>query len=102
MKLITARKKVWEIAPKGTKTAQLAVGWALKTKHQTTFFNEKQRDYLTGKFNEGLQNKKKFDPKDISKDMRKDASFEKSEYLTWQQIASFWSREASYRRKETG
>jgi len=92
-----ALKEVWEIAPKCTNIAQLPAGWALKTRRQTTIFNKKQRDYLIGKFNEGLQNKKKFDPKDVSKDMRKDALFEKSEYLTWQQIASFWSREASYR-----
>ena len=84
-----ALKEVWEIAPKHTNIAQLPVGWALKTRRQTTFFNKKQRDYH--------KNKKKFDPKDVSKDMRKDASFEKSKYLTWQQIASFWSREASYR-----
>lgn len=80
---------------------QLERGWALRKQKQTKLFNEKQRKYLLQKFEDGKRMKRKFDPKVIADEMKRNNLFEKSEFLTWQQIASFWSREAAKRRGES-
>ena len=84
------------------------MGWARRTRKQKTKFSKKQRDYLTQRFQDGIDNRSKFDPKVIAKRMRRDTDssgkpvFEKSEYLTSKQISSFWSREARNRKLAHG
>ncbi|KAK3731614.1 hypothetical protein QZH41_015867, partial [Actinostola sp. cb2023] len=77
----------------------LPMGWALKTtttrRHRLT---ENQKRYLTDVFLLGEQTGRKADPNNVSKSMRKarntDGSFLflASDYLTAQQITSFFSR----------
>ncbi len=103
-------------------------GWALKASRLVTRFNQKQRQYLVYKFEEGrksgtsffwkiqlltlyayhtkiyLISGRKFDAAKLSRDMRHELNtdgkrkFTKDEFLTTQQITSFWSRYASSTR----
>lgn len=61
-------------------------------------FTDPQKKYLTDKFNIGEKTGRKLDPKLLSNEMRYD--FPKQEWLSWSQIASFWSRLAQTRRGE--
>ena len=78
--------------------SELTQRWALKKTKEAVSFSEKQRSFLLENFDKGIQKRKKFSPEDIVKEMRKNPSFEKGEFLSTQQIASFWSREAAKRR----
>lgn len=82
----------------------LLMGWALKSSQGgKTRFSDKQRDYLTSKFQIGEETGQKASPAQVSRLMMtaKDASgnrmFSSSEFLTVQQITSFFSRLASKR-----
>ncbi len=61
-------------------------------------FTLKQKQFLQQRFEAGAETGIKFNPTQTAQDMRKlqgpggRAYFQPSEYLTWQQIASFWSR----------
>ncbi|KAK3732767.1 hypothetical protein QZH41_006933 [Actinostola sp. cb2023] len=83
----------------------LPMGWALKsTTAKKKRFTDAQRKYLVDVFNAGEQSGQKVDPVNISKAMRiarySDGSrmFEKGDFLTPQQIVSFFSRLASKKR----
>ena len=93
--------QVEEIAEE-SKVPSIKMGWALK--HVSTSrhrFNEKQKKYLIDIFLLGEQTGQKADASDVSKSMRKarnaDGSllFLSNEYLTSQQITSFFSRTAA-------
>ena len=80
------------------------MGWALKSSQGgKTRFSDKQRDYLTSKFQIGEETGQKASPAQVSRMMMtaKDPSgnpmFSSSEFLTVQQITSFFSRLASKR-----
>ena len=80
------------------------MGWAQKSRQGgKTRFSDKQRDYLTSKFQIGEETSQKASPAQVSRLMMtaKDASsnrkFSSSEFLTVQQITSFFSRLASKR-----
>ena len=80
------------------------MGWALKHSHaRSTRFSTKQKQYLIAKFQIGEQTGQKVDPTNVSRVMRttKDSNgerlFDSTEFLTSQQIASFFSRLASKR-----
>ena len=80
------------------------MGWALKSSQEgKTRFSDKQRDYLTSKFQIGEETGQKASPVQVSRLMMtaKDASgnrmFSSSEFLSVQQITSFFSRLASKR-----
>ena len=80
------------------------MGWALKSSQGgKTRFSDKQRDYLTSQFQIGEETGQKASPAQVSRLMMtaKDASgnrmFSSSEFLTVQQITSFFSRLASKR-----
>ena len=82
----------------------LPMGWALKHSHaRSTRFSTKQKEYLIAKFQIGEQTGQKVDPTSVSRVMRtaKDSNgerlFDSTEFLTSQQIASFFSRLASKR-----
>jgi len=86
----------------------LPEGWALKTAKKSTRFNEAQKQYLEEKFNLGQETGHKQDPEKVSKDMRlakkADGSrlFSSDEFLSAQQIRSFFSRMASKTRHAAG
>lgn len=80
------------------------MGWALKTSFsRNTRFNSSQKDYLIKKFEIGEKTGRKLDPGTVAKDMRaaKDPNgkrlFNCNEFLTSQQIQSFFARLASKR-----
>lgn len=76
----------------------LRVGWALKQKRKVKRFSQKQKDYLTTKFNEGAETNRKYNPQDVAKNMRRDPQFpSRDDWLTATQIASFWSRLSAQR-----
>lgn len=90
----------------GHTTAQESVptlreGWALKSSKKSYRFSEAQKQYLEEKFNLGQETGHKLDPASVARDMRyarkEDGSrqFKMSEFLTAQQIQSFFSRRAS-------
>jgi hypothetical protein len=75
-------------------------GWALKDRKENKRFTEAQKQFMTEKFNAGITNSKKYDPRDVAKLMRKDPRFpEKEDWLTAGQIQGFWSRLAQTREK---
>ncbi|XP_071947533.1 uncharacterized protein [Antedon mediterranea] len=84
----------------------LQMGWALKSSAKKTRFSVPQKTYLIDVFDVGEQTGQKADPCDVSREMRSarhsDGShlFSKSEFLTAQQIASFFSRLAKKRRTD--
>ena len=73
-------------------------GWALKETRKAYRFNDTQRSYLETKFNMGQSTGRKMDPEAVAKEMRRSLDsngkrlFKASEYLTAQQISSFFSR----------
>ena len=81
--------------------APLVQGWALKGTKKATRFNENQRQYLDNKFQIGQESGHKVDPEKVSRDMRyarKDNGerrFDVEEFLTAQQIQSYFSRTAA-------
>lgn len=76
----------------------LKIGWALRTRRKGAPFSAEIRSYLTEKFNEGQTSGRKLDPRTIAKSMRQ--QFPQDKWLTWGQIASYWSRLARVARKE--
>lgn len=83
----------------------LPMGWALKPSQSSrTRFTEKQKDYLLSKFLIGVQTGQKVDATSVSRSMvsARDANgvklFNSTEFLTGQQVASYFSRLASKRR----
>ena len=82
-----------------TTSATVKMGWALKsTLSRHAKFIDKQKQYLNAKFQIGERTGKKADPTDVSKAMRtaKDSNGERlfcsSDFLTSQQISSYFSR----------
>ena len=98
------RARVDREAQSTTQKTTVSMGWALKSSQGgKTRFSDKQRDYLTSKFQIGEETGQKASPAQVSRMMMtaKDASgnrmFSSSEFLTVQQITSFFSRLASKR-----
>lgn len=80
----------------------LPMGWALKSSHvKRTRFTQKQRDYLSSKFRIGESTGQKADAASVSKSMTPAGDsngnrlFSSSEFLTSQQVSSFFSRLSS-------
>ena len=73
-------------------------GWALKQVKKPYRFNQKQKTYLEEKFNIGQSTGSKIDPAFVAKEMRRSRGkdgerlFIVSEFLTPQQVSSFFSR----------
>ena len=84
----------------------LSEGWALRSTKKAYRFNKKQKEYLEAKFNVGQATGRKLNPDVVAKEMRraKNVSGEKlfsiSEFLTVQQIASYFSRLAAKGRQQ--
>lgn len=80
----------------------LPMGWALKcSRHRGARFSTKQKEYLSAKFQIGERTGLKADPASVATAMRKakdvngERLFESTEFLTAQQVASFFSRLAA-------
>ena len=83
-----------------TNAPTLVMGWALKSTHpRRSKFSDKQKQYLNAKFQIGERTGKKADPTDVCKAMRtaKDSNGERlfgcEDFLTSQQICSYFSRQ---------
>ena len=83
----------------------LPMGWALKSAKTYKRLSKKQKDYLLEIFNVGNTTGHKADPAVVSKSMRRarqtscEPMFTIDEYLTSQQIASFFSRQTAKKKK---
>ena len=81
-------------------------GWALKEAKKAERFNETQRSYLEAKFNIGQATGRKLDADVVAKEMRRargadgDRLFSVTEFLSPQQVSSFFSRLAAKLRQE--
>lgn len=116
-----AKKKYHAILVEGTRLAvstspllcdtsesvsNLPEGWALKAAKKATRFSDTQKKYLEEKFNIGQTTGQKQDPAIVARDMRFakkiDGSklFKRDEYLSPQQIQSFFSRLAAKSRRD--
>ncbi|XP_052067889.1 uncharacterized protein LOC127707422 [Mytilus californianus] len=75
-------------------------GWALKSKKKKTVFNQKQKDFMIEKFQIGKRTGSKVDANTASEEMRSGhLGFSKDEFLTGQQIGSYFCRLAQQDRK---
>ncbi|MES9882798.1 MAG: hypothetical protein ABW185_18170, partial [Sedimenticola sp.] len=68
------------------------IGWALKTKKPKTVFSSAQKKFMVDKFQIGKTTGKKVDPHVAAAEMLNGGVFKKKEFLTGQQIASYFSR----------
>ena len=85
---------------------QLSRGWALKQTKKSGRLSETQKKYLNEKFSIGQQTGHKVDPLSVARDMRyaRNAegkrSFTRDEFLSAQQIQSYFSRQAGKLRHQ--
>ena len=92
---------------KGGRSSQLPMGWALKSSSKNTRFSTKQKNFLDMKFNLGEQTGKKSSGDEVAQQMRRARGqdgtrlFSLDEFLTPQQISSYFSRMAAKKRKLT-
>ncbi|CAC5395477.1 unnamed protein product [Mytilus coruscus] len=75
----------------------LRQGWALKTKKKRVIFSEAQRKYMQDRFYAGKRTGSKVDPfraAEEMKNMKEEDQYllKRNEYLTGQQISSYFSR----------
>ena len=90
--------------PRPTTSAELPIGWALRSSKNAIRFREAQRNYLESKFKVGEDIGLKLDPGKVARDMRYarnaegQKDFSADEFLTAQQVQSFFSRRASKQR----
>lgn len=81
-------------------------GWALKNTKKAYRFKEKQRSYYEAKFNISQTTGRKLDPEIVAKEKRhaldlgRKRLFEASEFLSVQQITSFFSRLSAKTRQQ--
>lgn len=81
-------------------------GWALKEAKKVERFNDNQKNYLEAKFNIGQATGRKLDADVVAKEMRRargadgERMFGVTEFLSQQQVSSFFSRLAAKRRKQ--
>jgi hypothetical protein len=87
--------------PSSDRMNTLSQGWALKTSKTGKRFNNNQRGYLDEKFALGQGTGIKADPEQVARDMRRAKTengsrrFKYEEFLTPQQIKSYFSRSAA-------
>ena len=93
--------------PKETASDQcIREGWALKYTKKAYRFNEQQKAYLDAKFAIGQTTGKKLDGDTVAREMRRALGpdgvrlFRVSEFLTSQQISSYFSRRAAKIRQQ--
>ena len=88
-----------------TPPSDLSQGWALSKPRVSTRFSQKVKAYLNAKFELGERTGLKADPNQVSADMRNardeenNRRFSREDWLTQNQIKSYFSRLASAKRK---
>ena len=88
-------------------TAILTEGWPLRPTKRAYRVSEKQKDYFTAKFNIGESTGRKVDASLVARDMRRARGsngkrlFKSSEFLTIQQITSYFTRLSATLRQQT-
>ena len=88
-----------------TSPSDLSQGWALSKPRVSTRFSPKVKVYLNAKFALGERTGLKADPNQVSADIRNardeenNRPFSREEWLTQNQIKSYFSRLASAKRK---
>ncbi|KAI8485889.1 hypothetical protein Bbelb_364410 [Branchiostoma belcheri] len=95
------------IEPSGANrtTSSPQQGWEFRGTKKYVRFTSKQKEYLDGRFHLGQLTGMKADPQTFSKDLRHARNaqgqrlFEVQEFLTTQQVASYFSRLAAKRRR---
>ena len=89
-------------------SSTLQTGWALSKPRSNVGFSQKVREYLTARFILGERTGRKADPAQVATDMRSakdecsERLFPRTEWLTKNQVQSFFSRLAATRRKDQG
>ncbi|XP_076090297.1 uncharacterized protein LOC143062512 [Mytilus galloprovincialis] len=73
-------------------SSYLPMGWALKETKARVTFNAQQKEFMVDKFNIGKVTGNKVDPYVAAEEMRMSGKFKRSEYLSGQQISSYFSR----------
>ena len=82
-------------------STKLSEGWALRASKKSKHFNENQKNYLDEKFKLGQETGYKEDPSQVASDMRRaknengERRFAVGEFLSPQQIKSYFSRSAA-------
>jgi hypothetical protein len=84
--------------------SNLTDGWALPKTRKVTRLTSKQIEYLTGKFNDGVENKIRWKPEAVAAEMeclkvKGVFVFADNEFLKASQIRSYFSRLKSSRQK---
>ena len=80
-------------------------GWALRATKRSSRFNENQKSYLDERFDLGAKSGHKADPAEVARDLRHARNenggrrFTIDEFLTPQQVKSYFSRKAAKQRK---
>ena len=87
--------------------SQIVKGWALKQTKNSGRLSESQKGYLDEKFKIGQKTGHKQDPASVAHDMRYartaegERLFTRSEFLTAQQVQSYFSRQAGKLRNQS-
>ena len=87
-----------------TSNSPMSKGWALKASKKSSRFNSNQKQYLDDRFTLGQETGNKADPENVAKDMRHaknmegERRFTVDEFLTPQQIKSYFSRKAAKKK----
>lgn len=79
---------------------KMSQGWALSPKKKKSRWNEKQIQFLQGKFVQGQTSGRKSNPHKVANEMmyameNNQPKFDVAEYLTYKQIMGYFSREAA-------
>lgn len=91
-----------------TASSPLQTGWALSKPRSNVRFSQKVKEYLTARFALGEKTGRKADPTQVAADMRNaknesnERLFTRTEWMTKNQVQSFFSRLAATRRKDQG
>ena len=93
-----------ETSDKRETSSTCEMGWALKKKSPNVRFSKAVKDFLVKTFIDGETSGIKADPKEVSAQMRsvrkrQKRLFDKSEWLTTQQVKSYFSRLSVQQRK---
>ena len=68
------------------------MGWALKEIKTRISFNTSQKQFMKEKYNVGKTTGRKVDPYSAAEEMRNSGKFKRAEFLSGQQISSYFSR----------
>ncbi|XP_056021503.1 uncharacterized protein LOC125675075 [Ostrea edulis] len=82
-----------------TSLSMITTGWAIKETKCRVNFTQRQKDFIKQKFDFGKITGNKIDPYVAAKDMRECGLFCRKEFLSGQQIESYFSRLCAFDKK---